>query len=94
MSRLKLRPFEACRRARLQIPSHRKFRIAFENLHLKFWSFAIFPAVGSEFDAIAEGTTVRTVTALNRARNANKFSFDETSGGVNHRIAVPSHIDK
>src|ERR1700722_2194327 len=79
-------------RSRHRIISHRKSRIAIQNLHLEFWNFAILPKVSSKFDAIAESTAVRMVTALNRARNANKLSFDETAGGVNHRIAVTSHV--
>jgi hypothetical protein len=55
--------------------SHGEFRIAFENLHLEFWRFSIFPKAGSKFHAIAESTSIRMVTAFEGARNAtNTFT--------------------
>jgi hypothetical protein len=71
-----------------------EFRIAFENLHLEFWRFSIFPKAGSKFHAIAESTSIRMVTAFEGARNADEFSLEESARRVNNRVAVASHIDK
>ena len=74
--------------------SYRKSRIAFENLHLEFGSFAIFPKAGSKFDAIAESPSIPTVSAFEGSRNADKLSLDEFAGRVDNRVAVAAHVDK
>ena len=47
---------------------------------MEFWGFAIFPNVGSKFNAIAESPSVRTVAAFQRPGNAHKFSLDISAG--------------
>src|SRR5580704_280820 len=74
--------------------SHRKFRIAFENLHLKLRRFAIFPETGSSSNAIAESATIGTVAALDGTGNAYEFCLEEFAGYADDRIAVASHIDE
>ena len=44
--------------------------------------------------AIGERTTVRRVTALERARNADELAFHSLLGETDSRIAMPAHIDE
>ena len=74
--------------------SHREFWVAFENLDLEFWRFAIFPESGARFNAIAESASIGTVAAFERARNADEFRFDKFAGSVNHRVAMTPHVDE
>jgi len=45
-------------------------------------------------DAIAERTSIGALTSLQRAWNANKFSFQDIGGNANDRIPVPAHVHK
>jgi hypothetical protein len=74
--------------------SNRKLRIALDNLHPQFRRFPAFPKAGSGPDAVADSASIRAVTTLQRARNADEFSLKEFTRGMDHRVAVSSHVDE
>src|ERR1700735_242452 len=81
-------------RLEINIASHRKSRIAFENLHLKFGHFARFPQRRSKFSAIFERPSILRVTAFQRPRNADELGLDSFAGRANNRVSVATHVDK
>ena len=43
---------------------------------------------------VTQRTSIGASTAINGARNANKFCLEHVARDPNHRITVPAHIDK
>lgn len=44
--------------------------------------------------AIKQRATIRLLTALKRARDTYKLSFQNIAGDTNHCVTVSTHIDK
>src|SRR5260370_16693111 len=73
-------------------PSERKFGIPFDNLHIKFWSLALFPQERAGSDAIEKRTSILAVTPLQRARDANELGLKGLACDANDRVAVTTHV--
>src|SRR5260370_7958799 len=72
--------------------SERKFGIPFDNLHIKFWSLALFPQERAGSDAIEKRTSILAVTPLQRARDANELGLKGLACDANDRVAVTTHV--
>jgi len=74
--------------------SHRKPGVALDDLLDQLRSFPRRPCLRRMANTVAERSTIRSRSARDRARNANKLGLDRVGTGRYHGIPMPTHIDK
>src|SRR5262245_32223067 len=68
--------------------------ITFNHALLEKGPLSLPPQSAAMTQAIRERTTVRRVTALERARNADELAFHRVLGEMHCRVAMAAHVDE